>query len=83
MAMVPLARMTDHRIRLTDSDLALIVASLRARAAGLSEGSSRWHEARRLAERLAEGGRGNPVQRLGDHQRKAIAPLTGQGPVTY
>jgi hypothetical protein len=53
---------TDHRIRLSDDDLLLIVAALRARAA-MAKGM-RAHRIARLAERLAEGGRGNPKWRL-------------------
>lgn len=54
--------MADHRIRLSDSDIAIIVAAL--------QHSYRVHSARRaarmlaLAERLAEGGRGNPRWRF-------------------
>lgn len=50
--------MSDHRIRLTDDDLALIVPALRARAA-MTRGLRR-HRIERLAERLSEGARGNP-----------------------
>jgi hypothetical protein len=50
--------MTDHRVRLSDEDLALIVAALRARAA--MAGPIRRHRIERLATRLAEGVRGNP-----------------------
>jgi len=48
----------DHRVRLTDEDLALVVAALRARAA-MTRGMRR-HRVERLAARLAEGVRGNP-----------------------
>jgi hypothetical protein len=50
--------MSDHRVRLTDDDLALIVSALRARAA-MTRGPRR-HRVERLAARLAEGVRGNP-----------------------
>jgi len=50
--------MADHRIRLTDEDIALIVAALRARAA-MTRGM-RAHRVARLADRLGEGMRGNP-----------------------
>jgi hypothetical protein len=50
--------MTDHRIRLSDDDIALIVAALRARAA--MAGPLRRHRIERLADRLGEGKRGNP-----------------------
>jgi hypothetical protein len=56
--------MADRRIRLTDEDLTLIVSALRARAA-MTKGL-RSHRVRRLAERLAEGGKGNPKWRLGE-----------------
>ena len=54
--------MKDRRVRLTDEDIALIVAALRSRAA-MTRGLRR-HRVERLAERLAEGGRGNPRWRL-------------------
>jgi hypothetical protein len=50
--------MSDHRIRLTDEDIALIVAALTARAA--ASGAIRRHRIYRLASRLAECQRGNP-----------------------
>lgn len=49
---------TDRRIRLSTEDIALIVASLRSRAA-MTRGVRR-HRTERLATRLAEGQRGNP-----------------------
>jgi len=54
--------MADHRIRLTDEDLDLIVAALRARAAMTR--SLRRHRIERLAERLAELAPGNPKWRI-------------------
>jgi hypothetical protein len=48
----------DHRLRLTDEDILLIVAALRARLA-MARGS-RAHRIMRLADRLAESSRGNP-----------------------
>lgn len=54
--------MTDHRIRLTDEDIALIVAALSARKA--MTGSERRVRIERLVERLSEGARGNPNFRL-------------------
>jgi hypothetical protein len=59
--------MGDRRIRLTDDDLDLIVAALRARAA--MAGAVRRHRIERLADRLAEGGRGNPKWRLGEYEQ--------------
>jgi hypothetical protein len=56
--------MADHRIRLTDADITLIVAALRARAAMTKR--LRRHRIERLAERLAEGQRGNPKWLLGE-----------------
>jgi hypothetical protein len=50
--------MADHRIRLSDDDVTLIVAALRARAA--MAGPLRRHRIERLADRLGEGKRGNP-----------------------
>jgi hypothetical protein len=50
--------MGDHRIRLSDEDVILIVAALKARAA-MTTGLRR-HRVERLAERLSEGKRGNP-----------------------
>jgi hypothetical protein len=50
--------MEKHRIRLDDYELQLIVSSLWARRRGVS--SERALELERLAERLAEGKRGNP-----------------------
>ena len=50
--------MADHRIRLGDEDIALIVAALHARAA-MTRGPRR-HRVERLADRLAECSPGNP-----------------------
>jgi hypothetical protein len=50
--------MSDHRIRLTDEDIALIVSALRARRA-MSQGM-REHRIDRLIARLTERSRGNP-----------------------
>lgn len=50
--------MGDHRIRLTDDDLLLICAALKARAAMTS--GVRRHRIERLVARLSEGVRGNP-----------------------
>jgi hypothetical protein len=50
--------MTDHRVRLADEDIALIVAALKSRRAmarGLRE-----HRVDRLVARLSEMTRGNP-----------------------
>lgn len=55
---------TDHRIRLTDDDLSLIVSALRARAA-MTAGARR-HRIQRLAARLSEGLPGNPKFTLGE-----------------
>ena len=56
--------MKDHRIRLTDEDIALILSSLRARRA-MSQGL-REHRIDRLIARLAEGSTGNPKYTLGE-----------------
>jgi len=50
--------MKPHRISLTDDDIVLIVAALRARMAMTA--SLRKHRVARLVERLSEGSKGNP-----------------------
>jgi hypothetical protein len=50
--------MTEHRLRLTDSDIALLVAALRARRAMTT--GARAHRVQRLIDRLTECVRGNP-----------------------
>ena len=62
-----IALMSDHRVRLTDDDLALITAALRARAA--TSGAMRRHRIERLAARLDEMSRGNPKWALGEYQQ--------------
>lgn len=57
----------DHRVRLSDDDIALIVAALRSRAAMTR--SLRRHRIERLASRLAEGVRGNPKFILGEFEQ--------------
>lgn len=59
--------MSDHRIRLTDDDLLLVCAALRARAA-MAHGA-RLHRIERLIARLAEGKRGNPKLFLGEYEQ--------------
>ena len=59
--------MADHRIRLSDDDIMLIVSALRARAAMTR--SLRRHRIERLASRLAEGVRGNPKWILGEDEQ--------------
>ena len=59
--------MSDHRIRLSDDDVSLIVSALRARAAMTT--SLRRHRLERLAMRLAEGSRGNPKLILGEYEQ--------------
>ena len=59
--------MSDHRVRLTTEDLALIVSALRARAA-MTTGMRR-HRVERLAERLADMERGNPRWRIDDFRQ--------------
>jgi hypothetical protein len=59
--------MADHRVRLTDDDIALIVSALRARAAMTA--NARRHRIERLAARLAEGSRGNPKLSLGEYEQ--------------
>lgn len=55
--------MKDHRIRLTDEDIELILAALRARLA-MTRGK-RSQRTQRLIARLGEGVRGNPDWILG------------------
>jgi len=50
--------MADHRIRVSDDDVALIVAALRAREAMTAK--LRRHRVRRLIDRLAQMSPGNP-----------------------
>jgi len=52
--------MADHRIRLTDDDIMLITAALRARNAALKEGGANHHRLNRLLARLEDGQVGNP-----------------------
>lgn len=59
--------MGDHRIRLSDDDLGLIVAALKARAA--MAGPMRAHRITRLADRLGECSRGNPKLSLGEYEQ--------------
>ena len=54
--------MAEHRIRLTDEDLGLIVAALRARRAMTA--TLRQHRVDRLIDRLSELDPGNPKWRL-------------------
>lgn len=57
-----IVRVSDHRVRLTDTDLSLIVSALRARAAMCT--GMRRHAVERLAERLGDLAPGNPTWRL-------------------
>jgi hypothetical protein len=56
--------MKDRRVRLSTEDTDLIVSALRARAA-MAKGMRR-HRIERLAERLADPGRGNPKLRFSE-----------------
>jgi hypothetical protein len=69
--------MADRRIRLSDDDIALIVAALRSRAAMTT--ALRRHRIERLAVRLAEGGRGNPKWRLGELEQTHEDELEAEG----
>lgn len=62
-----IAPMAERRLRLTDEDIELIAAALRARAA-MATGMRR-HRVERLVARLLEGGRGNPKWRLDEYQQ--------------
>jgi len=53
----------EHRIRLSDHEIELVVSALRARENGVSD--ARAAELEKLAQRLAEGVRGNPNWILG------------------
>jgi len=55
--------MKDHRVRLNDRELELVITALRARIAGV--GADMGRECQRLAERLNEGAQGNPDWILG------------------
>jgi len=57
----------DHRIRLTDQDVALILAALRARRAMARE--LREHHIDRLIARLAEMAPGNPKLVHGEYEQ--------------
>lgn len=56
---------SEHRVRLTDGDVMLICAALRARAA-MTRGTRR-HRINRLVDRLADMERGNPKWRLSEY----------------
>lgn len=67
--------MGDHRIRLSDDDIDLIVAALRARRAMTSD--LRRHRIERLASRLADLARGNPKWRLDESEQAHEDELEG------
>lgn len=69
--------MADHRIRLTDEDILLIVSALRARAA--MAGPARRHRIDRLASRLMEGRPGNPQWLLDEHGQTHEEDLKKEG----
>jgi hypothetical protein len=69
--------MSEHRVRLSTEDIELIVRALRARAA-MTTGLRR-HRVERLAERLAEGGRGNPKWRLAEDTQTHEEDLDDEG----
>lgn len=58
-----IAHMADHRVRLDDWERDAVVAALRARLRGMSPKTAAKLE--RLADRIAEGKRGNPAMILG------------------
>jgi hypothetical protein len=68
--------MAQHRVRLSTEDAELIVRALTARAA-MTRGLRR-HRVERLAERLAEGGRGNPKWRLDEETQTHEEDLDGE-----
>jgi len=59
--------MGDHRIRLSNEDIALIVSALRARAAMTTR--LRRHRVERLVARLSECSPGNPKLSLGEGEQ--------------
>lgn len=59
--------MKDHRIRLDDRELELVISALRARVAGV--GADTGRECQRLADRLIERAQGNPDWILGREPR--------------
>lgn len=61
--------MSDHRIRLTDEDILLIVSSLRARRAGYAP--TQQLKLDYLIARLEEGVRGNPKWTYGVERETA------------
>jgi hypothetical protein len=65
----------DHRIRLTDEDIALIASALTARLA--MAGPVRAHRIKRLTNRLLEGVRGNPKWRLDEFEQTHEEDLNG------
>jgi hypothetical protein len=77
--------MAEHRIRLDDEDIALIVAALRSRA-GMTRGKRR-HRCLRLISRLNELRPGNPQWLLDELEQTHEVPsseiyhaLYGDGP---
>ena len=59
--------MSEHRVRLSDDDLDLIISALRARRAMTA--GARQHRIERLEARLAERSRGNPKFSLGEYEQ--------------
>jgi hypothetical protein len=59
--------MADHRVRLSDEDIALIVSALKARSAMTRD--LRRHRVHRLIVRLSECGRGNPKFMFGVYEQ--------------
>ncbi len=69
--------MQDHRIRLNDSDIALIVASLNARRAMCRR--ERLAHIVALVTRLSDGGRGNPNFRFDLYAETAAVSIERAG----
>jgi hypothetical protein len=67
--------MKDHRVRLTDDDLALIAAALNARRA-MTRGLRR-HRIERLYERLFSMSPGNPKWALDEYRQTREDELDG------
>lgn len=72
--------MGDHRIRLDDEEVLLVVGALLSRAAGVSD--ERRKRILKLASRLAEGVRGNPNWILGDDVPPRKDPVRNRKPRT-
>ncbi len=72
------AKKEDHRIRLTDEDIELLLAALRSRRAMRS--GLPLHRVDRLVARLSEASRGNPkwrIDKLGQTHEDELSDSAG------